>query len=87
MGSDYPWGESVSLTHLPNAYTELHLDLITRMGASEKELRPALCLLCGDLLDSDGKGQCTGHTRRCGLGTGMYFLLQVQASTLPMSFY
>lgn len=80
MGSDYPWGESVSLSRLPDAYTELHLDLTTRMGKSEKELRPALCLLCGEVLDADGKGNCTAHVKHCGLGVGMFFLLQVKCT-------
>lgn len=81
MGSDYPWGKAVSLTPLPDAYTELHLDLMTKMTNSEvpteKELRPALCLLCGEVMDADGKGRCTEHVKACGLGTGIFFLLQV----------
>jgi hypothetical protein len=78
MGSDYPWNVPFTLAPLPLDYTELHLDLMNRMGAAvaEKELKPALCLLCGEVLDADGKGLCTAHAKQCGLGVGMFFLLQ-----------
>jgi hypothetical protein len=47
------------------------------------ELRPALCLLCGEVVDADGKGQCTRHAMSsCGLGIGLFFLLQVSCLAL-----
>ena len=48
---------------------------------------PALCLLCGRVLQAGNTlhdtqpsvtnpGECTLHARTCGLGTGIFFLLQ-----------
>jgi hypothetical protein len=44
--------------------------------SDQKEARPALCLLCGQVLDADGKGKCTRHAASCGLGVGCFILLQ-----------
>lgn len=38
---------------------------------------PAVCLVCGEVLDASGRGQCTRHARECGCGVGLFFLLQV----------
>ena len=46
------------------------------LGLEKSEARPALCLLCGQVENADGKGACTAHAARCGLGTGAFFLLQ-----------
>ena len=61
------------ILHLPKAYTDLYAEL--------SEMRPncehiAVCLVCGQVLDAGGKGQCTKHAYECGAGTGMFFLLQ-----------
>ena len=73
MSSDYPAPVGpFRLVALPMAYTDLHLEL-TAATPSE---HPALCLTCGAVLDGDGKGRCTAHAAACGLGRGMFFLLQ-----------
>jgi len=40
---------------------------------------PALCLVCGAVLDGAGKGQCAAHGMKCGGETGVFFLVQVSA--------
>ena len=42
---------------------------------------PALCLVCGAILDAGGMGQCATHTAACGGDTGVYFLLQVLSTS------
>ncbi|CAN0458875.1 unnamed protein product, partial [Hapterophycus canaliculatus] len=37
---------------------------------------PAVCLVCGEVLDASGRGQCTKHVKECGCGVGLFFLLQ-----------
>ncbi|CAB1103163.1 unnamed protein product [Ectocarpus sp. CCAP 1310/34] len=37
---------------------------------------PAVCLVCGEVLDASGRGECTRHAAECGCGTGLFFLLQ-----------
>ena len=39
--------------------------------------QPAMCLVCGAVLNAGGKGQCYAHTMQCGGETGIFFLLQV----------
>ena len=46
-------------SQLPRAYTELH-SYLTSLTESE---HPAVCLVCGEVLDADGKGQCTKHAK------------------------
>ena len=36
----------------------------------------AVCLICGEVLNASGKGECTRHSFKCGAGAGMFFLLQ-----------
>ena len=67
-----PAGGTIELVQLPRAYTELH-SYLTSLTESE---HPAVCLVCGEVLDADGKGQCTKHAKTCGLGVGTFFLLQ-----------
>lgn len=38
---------------------------------------PAVCLVCGEVLDASGRGECTRHAAECGCGIGLFFLLQV----------
>ncbi len=73
MGGDYPAPVGrFRLVGLPSAYTDLHSELTAATGSEH----PALCLLCGAVLDGDGKGRCTAHATKCNLGCGMFFLLQ-----------
>ena len=37
---------------------------------------PAICLQCGLILDSSGKGQCSKHILKCNGECGAFFLLQ-----------
>eukprot|EP01035_Chromulina_nebulosa_P021218 gene21218-27483_t len=39
-------------------------------------LSVAICLICGEILDGNGKGHCTKHVQYCNGETGMYFLVQ-----------
>lgn len=38
---------------------------------------PALCLICGAVVDAGGRGQCAAHCMQCGGESGIFFLLQV----------
>jgi hypothetical protein len=83
---DAPSLARFELAVLPPSYTDLHCDLVQQLSdtlsssgqaASDKgEVRPALCLLCGAVLDANGRGQCTAHAAACGHGSGVFFLLQ-----------
>lgn len=48
-------------------------------SASGRVGHPAVCLVCGEVLDASGRGQCTRHARECGCGVGLFFLLQVRS--------
>jgi len=55
---DAPSLEKFQLSVLPPSYTDLHCDLVQQLsdslGASETtEVRPALCLLCGTVIDEN----------------------------------
>ncbi|CAN0485245.1 unnamed protein product, partial [Laminaria digitata] len=67
----------IDLVTLPHAYTDLHAEVSARAG--EGVSQPAVCLVCGDVLDAGGGGRCTLHARLCGCGDGLFFLLQVRA--------
>lgn len=58
---------------LPTSYTDLYAELATKMPDCEQT---AVCLICGEVLNAGGKGECTRHSYRCGAGAGMFFLLQ-----------
>lgn len=60
------------LVPLPQAYTELHTDLTSKISSEN----PAVCLVCGDVMCAGGKGACTRHAVHCGAGVGIFFLLQ-----------
>ena len=38
---------------------------------------PAMCLVCGAIMDGAGKGQCAAHTMQCCGEAGVFFLVQV----------
>jgi hypothetical protein len=74
----FPFPSRPALFPLPSSYTQLHSQL-TAMGGYAF---PALCLLCGAVLDANGRGKCATHSMICNKDAGVIFLLQVRASTL-----
>jgi hypothetical protein len=58
---------------IPTSYTDLYAALGQLLPDSEQT---AVCLICGEVLNAGGKGECTRHSVKCGAGTGMFFLLQ-----------
>ncbi|CAN0349364.1 unnamed protein product [Discosporangium mesarthrocarpum] len=69
---DHPVPAKVDLVRLPHAYTELYADVASRAGTEI----PAVCLVCGEVLNAHGNGECTRHAEACGCGVGIVFLLQ-----------
>ena len=61
------------LLRIPISYTDLYAELGTLMPDCEQT---AVCLICGEVLNAGGKGECTKHSYKCGAGAGMFFLLQ-----------
>jgi hypothetical protein len=66
------------LTHphikvIPTSYTDLYAELGTLLPDCEQT---AVCLICGQVLNAGGKGECTRHANKCGAGAGIFFLLQ-----------
>jgi hypothetical protein len=72
----YPCLSSVrpSLIALPDDYSKLHA-MVASKGSYDY---PALCLLCGAVLNASGKGQCHAHVYSCNAGMGIFFLIQVR---------
>ena len=58
---------------LPTSYTDLYAELGHLCPDSEQT---ALCLICGEVLNANGKGECTKHSTKCGAGACIFFLLQ-----------
>jgi len=58
---------------IPTSYTDLYAELGVLLPDCEQT---AVCLVCGEVLNAGGKGECTRHSYKCGAGTGMFFLLQ-----------
>jgi hypothetical protein len=58
---------------IPTSYTDLYAELGALMPDCEQT---AVCLICGEVLNAGGKGECTRHSYKCGAGAGMFFLLQ-----------
>lgn len=58
---------------IPTSYTDLYAELGALLPDCEQT---AVCLICGDVLNAGGKGECTRHSYKCGAGTGLFFLLQ-----------
>ena len=58
---------------LPTSYTDLYAELGNICPDSEQT---ALCLICGQVLNANGKGECTKHSLKCGAGACIFFLLQ-----------
>lgn len=84
------FGQSVSrkggLISLPQLYTDLYHMTKFPQGAGGVVLEdPCLCLVCGRVLDAGQRqgeppmrhpGECTLHSRCCGAGIGLFFLVQ-----------
>ena len=71
IGSGANTGGGIPL--LASSYMDLY--------AKASKIRPdaertAVCLVCGQVLNAGGKGECTRHSYTCGAGTGIFFLLQ-----------
>ena len=58
---------------IPTSYTDLYAELGALLPDCEQT---AVCLVCGEVLNASGKGECTRHSYKCGAGAGMFFLLQ-----------
>lgn len=58
---------------LPTSYTDLYAELGSLLPDCDQT---AVCLVCGEVLNAGGKGECTKHSHRCGGGAGIFFLLQ-----------
>lgn len=58
---------------IPISYTDLYAELGSLLPDSEQT---AVCLICGEVLNAGGKGECTKHSYKCGAGAGLFFLLQ-----------
>jgi len=68
----YPSAASPSFFAMSDSYTKLHSSVTSTVGFEA----PAICLLCGLILDGSGKGNCTKHLSVCGGDVGVFFLLQ-----------
>ena len=73
LGRQYPFYSSPQLFSMPTSYTQLHSQLTAISGYSF----PALCLICGAVMDANGKGKCAAHSINCNKDGGIVFLLQV----------
>ena len=61
------------ISMVPTSYTDLYAELSQLLPESEQT---AVCLVCGEVMNAGGKGDCTRHSYKCGAGAGMFFLLQ-----------
>lgn len=52
------------------------------MSEGGRAAHPVVCLVCGQVLDANGRGECTMHAKSCGCGVGIFFLLQVRVKRL-----
>ena len=72
----YPFLSRPQLFSMPSSYAQLHSQLTAISGLSF----PALCLICGAVMDANGKGNCAAHSKSCNNDGGIMFLLQVSQS-------
>jgi len=61
------------LLSLPKSYAQLHAS-VKSLAPSISD--PAICLVCGSILDGGGSGAITAHVKRCSGDSGLVFLLQ-----------
>jgi hypothetical protein len=66
-------GARPRVTVIPTSYTDLYAELGALLPDCDQT---AVCLVCGEVLNANGKGECTRHSYKCGAGAGMFFLLQ-----------
>jgi hypothetical protein len=66
-------GSGPRVAAIPTSYTDLYAELGALLPDSEQT---GVCLICGEVLNAGGKGECTKHSYKCGAGAGMFFLLQ-----------
>lgn len=78
LRKNYPFPLRPALFPLPPSYTQLHSQLTAVGGYSF----PALCLLCGSVMDANGRGKCAAHSINCNKDASILFLLQVRYSTV-----
>jgi hypothetical protein len=64
---------SLRIPMIPTSYTDLYAELGTILPDCEQT---AVCLICGQVLNAGGRGECTRHAAKCGAGAGIFFLLQ-----------
>jgi hypothetical protein len=67
------WNQSPRVSVIPMSYTDLYAELASLMPDCEQT---AVCLVCGEVLNAGGRGECTKHSFKCGAGAGIFFLLQ-----------
>jgi hypothetical protein len=79
----YPKVHRPTLIQLPDDYSKLHSMVFSKCGNEY----PALCLLCGAVINASGKGQCHAHIYSCNAGMGIFFLIQVLLSYLYLSHF
>ena len=72
-GSASLFGGRPRVTVMPTSYTDLYAELGCLLPDCEQT---AVCLVCGEVLNAGGKGECTKHSFKCGAGAGLFFLLQ-----------
>lgn len=65
--------KSPRVSVIPTSYTDLYAELASLMPDCEQT---AVCLVCGEVLNAGGRGECTKHSFKCGAGAGIFFLLQ-----------
>ncbi|RYH28423.1 hypothetical protein EON65_12245 [archaeon] len=70
----YPRYRPFQLLPLPADYSRLHATITSQCSYEQ----PALCLVCGAILNSAGQGQCFTHSLTCNQGAGAYLLVQVR---------
>ena len=83
LRKNYPFPLRPALFPLPPSYTQLHSQLTAVGGYSF----PALCLLCGSVMDANGRGKCAAHSINCNKDASILFLLQVRYSTVHCIHY
>lgn len=71
--ADEQEGSVPRIASVPISYTDLYAELGQLLPECEQT---AVCLVCGEVLDAGGKGECTLHSYKCSAGAGMFFLLQ-----------
>ena len=68
----YAIAQKPHLKPLPDSYTKLHGLVV---GVCDYEY-PAICMVCGQILNSGGNKDCTNHAKFCCPEGGVFFLLQ-----------